>query len=95
MASGGLVAVSCIPDQDKEKVQLSKPWFLRSGRGYESLNNGSENSARTRSLIHYDFKPSAGGKAVRSPSPAEDFTVKLLRLPAYKAVRSLRRSYSF
>ena len=24
-----------------EKVQLFKPWFLRSGRGYESLNNGS------------------------------------------------------
>ena len=41
VASGGLVAASCISDRDKEKVQLLKPWFLRSGRGYESLNNGS------------------------------------------------------
>ena len=57
-----------------EKVQLSKPWFLRSGRGYESLNNGSENSARTRSLIHYGLErlePSARVKAVLSPSPTE------------------------
>ena len=31
------------------------------------MNDGSENSARTRSLIHYDFKPSARVKAVRFP----------------------------
>ena len=31
----------------------------RSGRGYESLNHGSLSSARTRSLIHYDYEPSS------------------------------------
>ena len=35
-----------------EKVQLLKPWFLRSGRGDEFLNNGPENTARTRSQPH-------------------------------------------
>ena len=43
----------CVSTWIDENLQLSKTWFSRSGRGYESLNDGTETSARTRSLIHY------------------------------------------
>ena len=46
-----------------EKVQLSKPWFLRSGRSYESLNNGSETVLGLVASSTTDFKPSARVKA--------------------------------
>ena len=38
------------------KVRLLKSRFLRSGRGYESLKDSLLSSARTRSLIHYDYE---------------------------------------